>query len=515
MPAFRSLVAFSLAALLGVAALGSGVARAQQEGVEDELTPGISAYNAGRYEPAAINFFKVAEGTSDPVNRQKAEFYLGQCFLKMSLYQPALGQFLSILRAGAKHRYYYKAIDGLVSVSEALGDEEAIPSQLDKAYGTSFERLPEETLNKVNYLLGVLDYRRNKIVEAQDFLSSLPEKSSYYARARYLYGLTLQAKRPKDSIKIYKKIMALSADAKQFDLANVQQLSRLALARTYYGLGKYDQSAKYYEAVPRFSNYWDVALFENGWAEFQDLNPGKAMGALESLHAPQFEGAFAPESWILKSTIYFFSCLYPEAKGAVAGFRRIYLPMDAKIKEMLAADHDYDYYAKLVEVGNPELSPALVNYLISNKIVVYYRNFIQELAKEKTRIEADAAWRDAGLTAELAQDIDSQSQNEVKFEGRFIQKRLKDASKSIEGFDGNAEIILFETLKAEKELIERNVDVSARLQEQKLYRAKVPDPSWDYWRFEGEFWIDEIGYYEYTLKNACTLRQSKSARASQ
>ena len=55
----------------------------------------------------------------------------------------------------------------------------------------------------------------------------------------------------------------------------------------------------------------------------------------------------------------------------------------------------------------------------------------------------------------------------------------------------------------------------ARLAEQKLYRSKVPDPSWDYWRFEGEFWIDEIGYYQYTLKNACFLRQEKTASAAE
>ena len=119
------------------------------------------------------------------------------------------------------------------------------------------------------------------------------------------------------------------------------------------------------------------------------------------------------------------------------------------------------------------------------------------------------------MSAELDQDIDSQMATEIKLEGRFIQKRLKDASKSIEGFDSNAEIILFETLKAEKDVIEKNADASDRLAEQKLYRAKVPSPAWDYWRFEGEFWIDEIGYYEYTLKNACVLRGSgKQANAS-
>ena len=62
-------------------------------------------------------------------------------------------------------------------------------------------------------------------------------------------------------------------------------------------------------------------------------------------------------------------------------------------------------------------------------------------------------------------------------------------------------------MKAEKELLERGVDSTAKLSSQRLFRARVPDPTWDYWAFEGEFWIDEIGYYEYTLKNGCALRQ--------
>src|SRR5581483_6578276 len=245
------------AVLTGLPARAAVVTSEENAGVEDELTPGVTAYNAGQYENAAAAFYKVVEGSGDSLNRQKAEYYLGESYFKMRLLQPALGQYLSIFRQGTKHRYYFKAIEGLVNVAESLGDEEAIPSQLDKSYGPSFEKLPEEALNKVNYLLGVLDYRRNKVQEAQDFLSSLPRTSSYFARARYLYGLTLVGKRPEDAIKIFKEIMTFGPNDKQFDLSNVQQLARIALARTYYGQGDYQASVDEYVAVPRFSDYWD------------------------------------------------------------------------------------------------------------------------------------------------------------------------------------------------------------------------------------------------------------------
>jgi tetratricopeptide (TPR) repeat protein len=499
-----SLLGTSLLGAALLTALAPSVARAQEE----ELAPGVADYNAGRYEAAAREFYGIVENGQDAINRQKAEYYLAHSFFKMKLYQAAFQYYGLIVKQGTRHRYYFKAIAGLVKVAEALHDGAIIPSVLNRAYGSDFERLPESTLNKVNFLVGMLSYRANKLDEANEFLSAVPKKSSYFARARYLYGLSLVTKSPKDAVKLFKEVMALPDNpAKYYDIDNVRELTRLALARAYYGMGLYDQSVEWYESVPRFSTYWDQALFENGWAEFQDGHAGRAMGSLEALHAPQFEGAFAPESWILKATIYFFNCLYPETKGAVAGFRRIYLPYNDKIKAVLAGDHDYDYYANLIEKPEGELPLAVVNYLLGNQRVLGFRDYLEELQREKAQVDGLSSWKESGLAGEVQQLLDTQSQTLVKLTGKFVEGRLKYAQKVIEGFDSQAEIILFETLKAEKELIERGVDSAGKLASQELWRAKVPNPKWDYWAFEGEFWIDEIGYYEYTLKNGCALRQ--------
>ncbi len=500
----RGLFTF-VAAVACVAAASPAVAQ------EEELSPGISAYNNGNFGEAASDFYQVDQNSSDALNRQKAEYYLAHSFYKLKLYQAAFQYYGLIVKQGARHRYYFKAIGGLINVAEKLHDETIIPSVLNRAYGSDFARLPDKTLSKVNFLVGLVDYHKDNFDEAHDFLSAVPRKSSYYARARYLYGISLEKQNPKAAIKLFKEVMDLPGE-KYFDYDNVRELTRLALARTYYGMGQYDQAVDWYLSVPRFSNYWDQALFENGWAEFMDGHAGRALGTLEALHAPQFEGAFAPESWILKSTIYFFNCLYPEAKGAINGFRRIYLPMNDKIKAVLSQEHDFDYYAKLISQPQGELPLAVVNYLLGNQRILGFKFYLEELEREKAKVEGMSGWRDNGLAAEVQQLIDTQEQTVEKLTGKFAEGRLKYASKVIEGFDSQAEIILFETLKAEKELIERGVDAKAKLDSQELYRAKVPDPRWDYWAFEGEFWIDEMGYYEYTLKNGCALRQEATAQ---
>jgi len=42
------------------------------------------------------------------------------------------------------------------------------------------------------------------------------------------------------------------------------------------------------------------------------------------------------------------------------------------------------------------------------------------------------------------------------------------------------------------------------LARQTLHRPPMPADHWEYWKFDGEFWIDEIGNYRHTLKRGCS-----------
>jgi hypothetical protein len=94
--------------------------------------------------------------------------------------------------------------------------------------------------------------------------------------------------------------------------------------------------------------------------------------------------------------------------------------------------------------------------------------------------------------------------------GQLTKNRLTEAYQTIKAFSDQADIIRFETTKAEKELIESGVDQAALLAKQKLYRPPMPAENWNYWPFDGEFWIDEIGYYQFTLKRGCLTKQGEN-----
>ena len=85
----------------------------------------------------------------------------------------------------------------------------------------------------------------------------------------------------------------------------------------------------------------------------------------------------------------------------------------------------------------------------------------------------------------------------------FIEKRLRDAEKRITAFDAKKEIIGLEIERVEGEQLEARFDRRRQLAGQKLGRPAMKDSQHVYWPFDGEFWLDEVGRYQMTLKDGC------------
>jgi len=481
-----------------------------------DLTPAIQAYNAGQYDMAAVRLHEYIAANGATAERAKAEFYLGQTLEKGGLYQSALYTYANILKEGPAHPFYVQAVEGIVDVSEALDDDLFVPSLFDKEYNDEFTRLRPEYLQKINYMVGMVSYRAGRLEDAEAFLGAVPPENAYYARARYLLGIVSIAKgqqandmagASQAALGYFNEVLSLKNTEKlqYLELADLRDLARLGMGRTYYGVGDYASAVKYYEAVPRFSAHWDEALFENGWARFFNDDYGGALGTLQALHAPQFEGAFSPESWTLKSTIYYTACLYDEAKDALAKYTQNYSTLPNRVQPLLDEGHEFSYYWQLIANSEQrtKLPRSVYNYLSANSRVSGFKRYIGRLDAEKAQLRASGPLKNTALQAEMLEVIDQQKSTLENVAGKFIRGRLEHAVAMVRNFDAQAEIIKFETAKAEKERLEKGAEFQARLASQSLERPVIPAEDWEYWNFQNEFWLDEIGYYQFTLKNAC------------
>ncbi|MFA6034680.1 MAG: hypothetical protein WC889_17405, partial [Myxococcota bacterium] len=302
---------------------------AQAAAISGNVKALIEEFNKGNYTDAAYRFFDVVENDANQSNQLAAEYFLGASLLKLKYYQPAYYFFSGIVKTGPNHPFFEKAVEGVVEAADGLKDDLFTPELLMRYYTSEFSRLQPETLNHINYTIGELAYRKGKLNEAQQFLGVIPASSRYFTRSKYLQGMIYnKANRVADSKVMFNDIINATArnTDDDYQLA-VRNLAIMALARIDYKNGDFKQSAALYDSVPRFSSEWIDALFEAGWTYFRLEDYGTALGRVHTLFAPNYQGQFQPEAFVLKATVYYYACLYNEVKATLNEFYKRYKDM--------------------------------------------------------------------------------------------------------------------------------------------------------------------------------------------
>ena len=491
-------------ALLLLLCCAAGRAWAQGNEV---LNQAIVDYNEGKNQKAAIGFYQVEETATVEDHRFKAEYYLAQSLNKLGLGFGSFFYYGQIIKEGPAHPYYDKAVEGAVAVTEQYHDEVLGPNVLNQAYNDQFGRLPPEVLSKINYYVALLGYRAGKYDEAEQFLRGVPPESAAWPQGQYLTGLLLQRKDPEQAVQVFRSLLGVEGP-KVRDLGGLRELAALALGRTLYALHRYGEAVTAYQTLPRFSRHWDEGLFEGAYADLQNDDPGAALGKLHSLHSPHLSDQFAPESLNLTAIIYHQRCLYPQVREVIADFNREYVPMKEQLKQLLDSNPPVETWWQLLQPGETRLPEAVQHHLQKNERAFAMVNYLGRLDQESQKVERDADLAKSPLGVDLLDLIGKQKALMAQVAGKFIKGRLADMAHLIEVLDGDKEIIGFETTKGEKEMLETNFNVKGQLDSQALYRPPMP-AGHEYWPFDGEYWPDEIGYYKYTLKDACAPKKKE------
>ncbi|XXF81006.1 tetratricopeptide repeat protein [Myxococcaceae bacterium GXIMD 01537] len=480
----------------------------------------LAAYNAEDFDSAAPLFFQVAEGASDPSVKGKAEYYLARTFAQKQLPVSAFITYAGIVKAGPSHPAYLQAIEGLVDMQQRLDEQNLIPSILNQAYTPEVRdgwvTLPREVLARINYLVGTVSQRRQRYEEARSLLEAVPKDSRVYAKAQYLLGVVLADPRfpgrpgeaealDEAAERAFKTVLA--AKSGQLELEETRHLALLGLGRLHYGRGEYPEASAAYEAVPRYTRYWDQALFENGFARFQNEDFGGSLGSLQALHAPQFAGAFQPESWVLKATVYYYSCLYDEVKTTLAAFDALYGPMAKQLEPYVGDDLELLQAFNLAASENRRLPRPVYLWLRNNERIREVMRVLSSVDAEKRMVSG--LWRGTPLAPAAVEQLEDVRHTLLQVGGTLAKSRIQEAAENLRTFSDQAEVIRVQTALDEKDLLQAGVDQKVLLTRQSLYRPKMPGAAWNYWKFQGEFWIDEIGYYQYTLKRGCPAKQQE------
>lgn len=496
----RTFVQSSLTLVPVVVLAFAGAARAQN--IEEAL----KQYQDREYENAAILLYDVLANDANPDRRDQAQTYLAETLRKMGFGMSAFYYYESMFQAGSANRYYLNAVEGLLAIQVELHDQLFIPDKINNGFDAdAFRRLDRDKAEQINFLVGQLSHRRGKYGEAERFLAFVPPESAYFARARYLLGVVAVSTGDMEKALGHFKFLSdlLEKEAKTDEDKRMRNLSYVAAGRAAYTLGRYQESADYFARVPRFSDEWFSALYESAWAYYQLGDFGRALGALESVTSPYFAKRYIPEAYVIQGTAFFSSCQWDRVRRAVEAYKKGYEEPLKQLQGYLAERREpFEYYRDMVADGGGKYAAQIAREVRRIRRIRDHHYVTSRIKWEREQLSKIPEWANSRLAKDLELILDDQFQAAEAAAGADIANQLKSLDRRTKGFQDQMSILDFELVDSEAQWLQEGREI-LKGRRARLPRPDVPSDQWQHWSRDREYWKDELGYYQHTIRSEC------------
>jgi len=506
------------------------------------LDVAVQQFKQQQYELAALTAYELMRDPKLLALQLDAHYVLAKSLYRMGMYHSSLGEFSKILAKGPQTKFFKNGLEWLFFISHKTTNEAVILEEIAKYSNFEF---PAQFRGEFRYLLARYHFVRGKALDAIDqrgeanksfdqvkaLILTVPKSDPFYARAKYLEGLAYfredNAQTALESMKEVVRITRPNSSKSDVEAKldkELRQLAFMQLARTHYGHRQNRNAIYYYGKVERGGTQWLESLFESAWANYRVAQYEQSLGNLITLAAPFFRDEYFPEALILKAVIYYENCRYREARSTLEDFERIYLPVHDQLETMTKRERDSsEYYQILSDIqkkirtsaakGNTDaILDKILRLALSDKDFKKTNDSILELESEVDSIgKRGDTFRYSDLAKTLLEGLKTERQALVKRGGIMAKGKLETELAELKRLLTNGLRIKFETTTKEKEFLEDQLRAGGRQEIVKKYRYSVAVSDEQlYWPYEGEYWRDELGTYQYTLTKGCAERQVAS-----
>lgn len=383
-----------------------------------------------------------------------------------------------------------------------------------------FELLPDATLKKsqrptLRYVLAKRMFRRKKYQETVLLTASIKNAAHPVAP----FALLLKA----SSLSLLNKgieaqsVFSECYDASEKAISRTQDYDRrrqLEMNRDYCLLGQaridfqkkeFDSAESTFLDLSKDSPVWPEILFEEAWNSFYQKNYNRTLGKLVTYNAPLLDFAFNPEVEELKALTYLEMCLYSDAKGIVENFYNKYGTDVKKLHRLLQAfkKNFKSYYLmakqrNIAEVKGTKLLNRLLKMITADPAFTEMFNSFQNARYEFQKLKEV---NNIKLRKVLTDVVKNSLILQRDLVGSYVRKVLHEYYFQINRTLENLSYVNLEILDRRKSILIN--DITSTNRSRGSINNLVRSEKQYFWNFEGEFWLDELGDYVFSLKPEC------------
>lgn len=477
----------------------------------NQIQAAITQFKSGNYQAAANTLYALTKRNDLLAERPQLRLYLGEALMELNLNQTAAFQFVDLIKSGDS-RFTRQAIEKLLIVTDRLGDETLLNYAIQRIDVSS---VPNQHREMLYYRLGEIKSANGDFSAAAQSFAKVGPQSRYYFNALYELGLAqAEAKQPELAIGTFKKLLNVRDNAKVTDTNKVAAM--MGIARSMYQKKDFEGAIDMYSKIPRDHVMWHDAMFEKSWAMLRAARFRSALSNFQSLHSSYYEDFFIPESLLLRSIVYLYICKYDEIEKVLGLYEKQYGPVQSSIEGFLRNSSSLSYYTEVEKayimrkeedvVKKTTLPLKVVNKISQEGNVRRSLAYIKKVVEERRLIEENPALRGSAVGQYALKILNNRIKGAKDLTGDMVKAHLENMNAELKDLQEQASLIRYEMINGKKETIKKRIagkDLTDLQVDDKQDRSFYVQNGYEYYPFQGEYWLDEVGNYHYLGKQSC------------
>jgi tetratricopeptide (TPR) repeat protein/archaellum component FlaC len=296
------------------------------------------------YDEAATIALDVVEKYPNSRAYADALYLLGEALFQAHDFYSARHYLQEAVAKNTGSKPEQMALQRLVEVALHTGDYENVDAYLNR-----LQNVPPSAMEPtVPYVRAKYYFFRGRLDDAAMVFASIPATNPYYFQARYFLA-TIQVKKGDlaGATTAYDDLLKQQApdDAGK----DIQDLSRLAIARLYYERSQFDKAIESYLSIGRQSNYWSEALREQAWTYIKAKDWQRAYRSINLLLLYDPDTADAPDLRLLEGNLQLRMSNFYLASDEFGKVRDEFEPIHRQLQQVIVkAQTDPTYFDSLV-----------------------------------------------------------------------------------------------------------------------------------------------------------------------
>lgn len=481
------------------------------------LTNAIKLIRRGDYEEATKRLFQLSHSAKYKDKRNRIKYMLGLMLYRMKFNQLSAYQFISVVKQG-KSRYLRQSLEKLSLAADSLGDDTLLNYAINKVEASKF---PSQHKSMLFYRIGEFQMQNRNYADAIRSFRRVNDNSEYYTRAKYMQGLAFAEENDtKNAVDTFNELIQSRAGEKVTDVSYVGAL--IGRARVLYQAKKWDASIEAYREIPRDSEFWHDTLFESSWASLRAGKFRQALSNFHSLHSAYYDNHYLPESLLLRAIVYLYICDFNEMEKVLNLFNSIYRPVYKNVRTIVSSkspdfENLYETVMQVIEEykkdgeeykgGNKSIPLIVARKIYKEGDFQRSHKYIVKVFNEYKRMQSlSPAWKASALGRYAKKMLSLRLKKAKKTSGKIVMQHLKYISNELFDLFEQEGFVRFEMTKGKKRTVEKSsneAETETGSEDSKRERDYYIQNGYEYWPFDGEYWLDELGNYHYVGSQSC------------